>query len=100
MEGLLLEVPVIASRARGSRELVDDQTGITFEIGNVAALAAAMDHLVDDPDAAREMGRRGRIRMVDQYEISKLVPMHDQMYHAMLAERKANVPGSGKRSSP
>jgi glycosyltransferase involved in cell wall biosynthesis len=99
MEGLLLEVPVIASTARGSRELVDDQTGIIFEIGDVAALAAAMDRMVDDPDAAREMGRRGRTRIVDQYELSRLIPLHEEMYGAMLAERKGNVPEMGASGS-
>ncbi len=85
MEGLLLEVPVVASTARGNPELVDERSGFIYPTGDIAALAAALDRLLDDPAAARAMGQHGRQRMVDEYEISKLIEQHETMYAAMLA---------------
>jgi glycosyltransferase involved in cell wall biosynthesis len=87
MEGSLLEQPVLASTARGNGELVSPETGILFETGDIAALAAAMDRIADDPAAAREMGRLGRERMIERYELSKLIARHEQMYAEMLGER-------------
>ena len=88
MEGSLLEQPVLASTARGNPELVSPETGIIFETGDIAALAAAMDRIADDPAAAREMGRLGRARMIERYELSELIIRHDTMYAEMLAERQ------------
>jgi len=92
MESLLLEVPVIASAVRGNRDLVDAKTGITFPTGDVSALAAAMDRMLDDPAAAREMGQRGRARLLDGYGLDHLLALHEELYAAMLAERVAPPP--------
>lgn len=87
MEALALEVPVIASTARGNRELVGSDRGIIFPVGDVRALAAAMDRLIDDPEEARRMGARGRAAMVEHFDIKGLVGEHEAMYRSMLADR-------------
>lgn len=87
MEALALEVPVIASTARGNRELVDPDRGILVPIGDARALAAAMDRIVDDPEAGRRMAARGRARMIERYDVYAVVREHEDMYRAMLAAR-------------
>lgn len=87
MEALSLEVPVITSTARGNRELLGTDSGILYPTGDVAALADAMDWLIDHPDEAHAMGLRGRDRMVEQYDLQVLIRMHEELYRAMLAER-------------
>ena len=87
MEALSLEVPVLASTARGNRELVGTDSGVVFATGDIAALAEAMDWIVDRPEEARAMGRRGRQRMVQRYDLGVLVRMHEDLYRGMLAER-------------
>jgi glycosyltransferase involved in cell wall biosynthesis len=91
MEALALEVPVIASTARGNRELVGTDAGIIVRTGEVPALASAMDRLIDHPDEARAMGVRGRERMVGQYDLNVLVRMHEELYREVLAERPSRV---------
>ncbi len=86
MEALSLEVPVIASTARGNRELIDD-CGILFDTGDIRGLAAAMDWMIDHPDERRQMGVQGRARMVERYDLQVLIRMHEQLYLGMLAER-------------
>lgn len=92
MEALALEVPVIASTARGNRELVGTDAGIIVPTGDVPALAAAMDHLIDRPDVRNAMGQRGRERMVERYDLNVLVRMHEALYREMLAERPQRAP--------
>jgi glycosyltransferase involved in cell wall biosynthesis len=87
MEALSLEVPVIASTARGNRELVGQDSGLLFDIGDVGALADRMDSMIDRPDERQAMGRRGRERMVGHYDLSVLLRLHETMYREMLAER-------------
>ena len=87
MEALSLEVPVVATDARGSPDLVAPDAGIVVPVGDVAALARAMDQILDDPDEARAMGVRGRRRMVEYYELSNLIAQHETLYRDLLAER-------------
>jgi glycosyltransferase involved in cell wall biosynthesis len=88
MEALALQVPVIASAARGNSELVPPDSGIIVPIGDVRGLAAAMDWIIEHPDERVAMGRRGRERMVEQYDIARLIDLHDDLYRALLAERQ------------
>ena len=91
MEALALEVPVIASTARGNRELVGADSGLVFDTGDVRGLADAMDWLIDHPDEGRAMGLRGRERMVEQYDLDVLMRMHEALYREMLAERSSRT---------
>jgi glycosyltransferase involved in cell wall biosynthesis len=86
MEALSLQVPVIASTARGNRELVG-RDGLVVETGDIGGLAGAMDWMIDHPDERREMGARGRGRMVERYDIRVLLGMHEDLYRDLLAER-------------
>jgi glycosyltransferase involved in cell wall biosynthesis len=87
MEALALEVPVVASGARGNLDLVGNDSGFIVATGDVAALARAMDRILDDPEEARAMGVRGRKRMVERYELSILITHHEALYRELLAER-------------
>jgi glycosyltransferase involved in cell wall biosynthesis len=87
MEALSLGVPVIATDARGNPDLVAPDAGIVVPVGDVSALARAMDRILDDPDEARAMAVRGRRRIVERYEISILIARHEDLYQELLAER-------------
>ena len=88
MEALSLETPVVASTARGNRELLGDDRGRIFETGDVPELTRAMDWMVEHPEERRQMGLRGRQRMVERYDIARLIRMHEDLYRAVLAERR------------
>jgi glycosyltransferase involved in cell wall biosynthesis len=89
MEALSLEVPVIASSARGNRELLGEDRGLVYETGDIAGLTEAMSWIVDHPAEARRMGERGRARMIERYDLSVLLRLHEDLYRSMLAERRA-----------
>lgn len=91
MEALSLEVPVIGSTARGNRELIGE-SGRIFETGDIDALSGWMDWFVDQPSAAREMGRAGRHRMVHDYDLGPLMRRHERLYDELLAERRGHDP--------
>jgi len=56
--------PVVASAVGGIPELVEDGvTGILVPPGDVGALRAALERLLDDPVLRRRMGRAGRRRV-------------------------------------
>jgi glycosyltransferase involved in cell wall biosynthesis len=46
-----------------------------------------MDRILDDPEAARQMGRCGRQRMVEHYDLALLIARHEALYQDLLAVR-------------
>jgi hypothetical protein len=57
--------------------VVPGETGLLVEAGNAAALADAMD-LLRDPERARQMGIRGRARVLAAFQMSTVVRRHEQ----------------------
>jgi glycosyltransferase involved in cell wall biosynthesis len=90
MEALCLETPVIASAARGSRELVGSDRGQAVPIGDTAQLAAAMDWFARHPDDRGAMGKRGRELMVERYDLERIIGEHEQLYCDLLADGRAS----------
>ena len=63
LEAQLAGCPVVATRAGGTSEVVeDDVTGFLVEIGDHAAVASKVARLIDDPALAAGMGRAGAER--------------------------------------
>lgn len=86
MEALSLEVPVIASAARGSRELVGDDRGQVVPIGATGEMAAAMDRLAKSPELRAAMGRRGRQAMIERYDVRTVIREHERLYAELVAD--------------
>lgn len=86
MESLALEVPVIGSDARGVKDLLADGCGVVVPVGDVNALARAMAWVLDHPDEARQMARKGRQRVVAQHDIQHILKLHDAIYSELLGE--------------
>jgi glycosyltransferase involved in cell wall biosynthesis len=58
LEAQALGVPVVASRAGGLPDIIaDGHSGILVEIGDVPALSAALQRLLEDPGLRERMGR-------------------------------------------
>ncbi|CUH49048.1 GDP-mannose-dependent alpha-(1-6)-phosphatidylinositol monomannoside mannosyltransferase [Ruegeria atlantica] len=66
-------LPVVVSKSGGLVDLVvDGHTGFIVPLGNVDAMVNAMYKLHSDRELAREMGKNGRQRMVEQFDSRKL----------------------------
>jgi glycosyltransferase involved in cell wall biosynthesis len=87
MEALAMEVPVVASDARGNKELVEPNCGLVVRTRDVGALSSAMDWVVDHPTESRSMGKAGRERIMARYELAGLIDQHERMYAEMLLDQ-------------
>lgn len=68
LEAMAAGRPVIGSRLSGIPEaIVDGATGMTFPIGDVAALAAAIREAAGDPARLKAMGAAGRRRWEERF---------------------------------
>jgi glycosyltransferase involved in cell wall biosynthesis len=63
-------VPVVATRHEGIAEaVIDGETGLLVEEGDVNGMAAAVADLLADPERARQLGRAARSRIEEKYSM-------------------------------
>jgi glycosyltransferase involved in cell wall biosynthesis len=71
MEPLACEVPVVSTTISGIPELVEDGvTGMLVPPENPAALADALERLVHDPELGRRLGRAGREKVLQEFDLA------------------------------
>jgi glycosyltransferase involved in cell wall biosynthesis len=99
LEAMSMGVPVIASTARGSRDLLAEGRGLLFPVGDVGALAAAIGETLRDAQSAHCRAERARAWVADHAELDRVVEAHVALYEAALrGQSVAALPAGGERS--
>jgi len=72
-EAMAVEVPVIAARVGGMPEVIEaGKTGLLFEADDVSGLAAAILHLLSNPELSQSMGKAGRQRVIELFSWERI----------------------------
>lgn len=81
LEAMACEIPVIGTESGGICEvIVDGDTGYLCEVGDIESMAARAIEILTDENRAREMGRRGRERVVTLFAKEKIVGQYEDLY--------------------
>jgi glycosyltransferase involved in cell wall biosynthesis len=91
IEAMSCGVPVIGSSSGEIPRVIGD-AGLIYPEGDVAALAAAIRRLVDDPALAAGLGQRGRARVLERYTQAALAQQYYAVYRSMLEGRHVPAP--------
>ena len=87
VEAMAMGIPVIASRVGGLPEVVlDGETGLLVPSSNSEALADAIVYLMDRPEVRQEMGKKGRERVLQKFDIDKNLKISEKMILDLLNE--------------
>jgi glycosyltransferase involved in cell wall biosynthesis len=71
LESMAMGKPIIASRAGGLPEQVEDgETGYLFEMGQVEELTAKMKELITQPELRKKMGHKAREKAERKYSLT------------------------------
>ncbi|MCU0543784.1 MAG: glycosyltransferase [Oscillatoriaceae cyanobacterium Prado104] len=84
MESLCMEVPVIGTDIRGTRDLLKDGNGLLVKLGDIRGMAQAMAWILDHLEEAQTMGQRGRKNMVN-YDIPHILELYGNLYSEALS---------------
>ena len=76
------ERAVVATDVPGHRDVVVDQTTGLLVPPDEAALAAAIESLLDDPARRRRMGQAGRERVLNQFTVRSMAEETAAVYRA------------------
>jgi glycosyltransferase involved in cell wall biosynthesis len=81
IEALLMERPVVATRAGGMPESVrDGETGLLVPPSDPEALAAAILRLLENREEGAALGRAGRRLMLERFTFARMVDDIDAVY--------------------
>ena len=88
LEAMAAGIPVVATRAGGNPELVEDgRTGFLAPVRNSAELASAVGRLLDQPAMARAFGETARQRVIDEFTIDRMLRKTEQLYLRLLEKQ-------------
>ena len=85
MEYMALGKPVIATDGGGTKELISDQeTGFLVERSNVNQMAQKIDCLLSDREVAKAMGKAGKKRLMEMFNLDKMTTGFVDLYKQCL----------------
>jgi len=86
LEAMAAGKPVVASRVGGLAESVlEGQTGLLVAPRDGRALADAVAKLIADLPSARQMGQRGRQRVLENFTLRQMAAQNEAYYYELLA---------------
>jgi glycosyltransferase involved in cell wall biosynthesis len=92
--------PVVATRVGGVPDLIEDGVhGLLAPAGDDAALAAAIERLVADPDMAARLGAAGRDKRLAELGFDTTVNAVEDLYERLYA-RTERARSEGFRPAP
>ncbi len=87
IEAMAYSVPSIVTRVGGNTELIEDGvSGLVVPVGDVQALATAMERFYDDPDLRRRFGEAARHRIAKHFRNEDTVIKTLEIYKEILSE--------------
>jgi len=86
MEAQAQGVPVIGSNIRGTTDLINNGSGLVFDVGDTDKLAVLMTQIKNDKGICESCRAEG-LRRVGKYSIDVLLARHEDVYNEVLQYR-------------
>ncbi len=99
LEAMSMGVPVVATRIRGSTDLLDQGAGLLVSLGDVAELGAALQRVFRDPETVSEMVRTAS-RRIAAYDLRRVIQLHEALYGEALSRLEGQRGSAGLDSRP
>ena len=88
VEAALAQCPVISTRVVGTSEaMIEGETGLLVPPGDKGSLVQAINHLLEDEDRARAMGRRGRAFAIRGFDPATIAREYESLYSGLLSRK-------------
>jgi glycosyltransferase involved in cell wall biosynthesis len=102
LEAMARGLAVVTTPVGGNPEVVvDGETGLLVPVGDAAALSRALLHLRRNPEECQRLGRAGRRRVEEHFDVRRMVGRYEELYsdsgHRMLRSRGIRRARNDKR---
>lgn len=87
LEALACEVPVVATRVGGLPEvIIHGEVGFLCEVGDISTMYEYSLKLLQDESLRKEMGSKGRQRVMDCFSLESIVARYEEYYFYIMQE--------------
>ena len=87
LDAMAAGIPVVATAAGGIPEMVDhERTGLLVPPGDAAALAVAIQRVLDDPALGKRLADAASVRVRD-FDVGRTIERTEELYRRLLADR-------------
>jgi len=87
-EAMACEKPCVGTNVGGIPEVITDgETGLIVEYGDPAALADAINEILTSPEIGKNMGVKGRIKVMENFTWDKVVAAINRVYETFASEK-------------
>ena len=84
LEAMCFGCPSVSTRVGGIPELVEEnQSSLLIPFGDVAALASALESLIDDKIRRSDLGRAAQARARERFSAEVIVPRYEALYRRL-----------------
>lgn len=88
LEAMATELPIVATDVGGNPEVViDGETGYIVPSQNPEEMANKLFRLIDDENMRRQMGKKGRERVVENFSIKETARQYEELYSSVLSKK-------------
>ena len=86
LEAMSCGVPVIGTSGSGMDEFLGDgEAGLLFGVGDIPGMVDGCVQILEDPELARSMGKKGREQAVNSYSEEQIIGVYEDLYRRVLA---------------
>lgn len=89
MEAMCLKTPVIGSDIRGTRDLLENDCGLLVGLGDVEAIAKAMNRIITEPKKSAEIVVKAKAKIA-KYDIKQIIQAYTEIYERALNELQSS----------
>jgi glycosyltransferase involved in cell wall biosynthesis len=89
LEAMAAGLPIIATKVTGASEaILDGETGMLVDIGDIPGLAEAMSTLIQDEKLSRNLGSASRKRAQNEFSYTGMLDHIGKLYLDLIASKK------------
>jgi glycosyltransferase involved in cell wall biosynthesis len=86
LEAMAASLPVVATAVGGNLEVIENElTGYLVPPNNPQQLASAIHELLKNPEKRQQMGRLGKIRCQEKFNLDTVITEIDTLYRKLLS---------------
>jgi len=83
-EAMASGLPIVANKVDGAPEAIEEgMNGFLTSVGDIRGMAGKIISLLDNPEMAKEMGRKGREKVFPEFDIDLMVEKINDLYQEL-----------------
>jgi glycosyltransferase involved in cell wall biosynthesis len=98
LEAMAAGKPMISTAVGGVPELVEGGCGLLVPPQDIKALARAMRHLLESPEARKSMGEASARRAVERFDLRVMTEAYEDLYRRLIMKSRSQRENAQSRS--